>query len=102
MNEGTPEIHYALSRAWWFAGLATEAARASLWYGFEKLQLTEIIALVRPENVASIHVLKKLGLKFTGRQETFFGHIFHYYSVSATSCQPRDSTYTVRMQASDN
>jgi [ribosomal protein S5]-alanine N-acetyltransferase len=102
VNEGLPEIHYVLAREWWFAGLATEAASACLWYGFEKLSLKEIIALVRPENIASINVLKKLGMNFTGRQETFFDHTFHYYSVSATGWQPGDAAFTVRLLISDD
>ncbi len=50
----------------WGRGLATEAGRASLGFGFEVLGLDRIIALVLPENLASIRVLEKLGMRPEG------------------------------------
>lgn len=94
VNEGQPELHYLLGRAWWCAGLATEAARACLDYAFTKLRLTEVIALVRPENTASVRVLKKIGMQQAKRQQQFFGHNFHYYVISAADFQT--GTLTVR------
>jgi len=102
INEGKPEIHYLLAKAYWFAGLATEAARACLRYGFEELRLPEVIAIVRPENLASIHVLKKLGMRYAGRQEWFYDHNFHYYSVSAANYQPDNSPYQLRWVTADD
>jgi hypothetical protein len=45
--------------AYWGLGLATEAALASVRYGFADLGLKRIIGLVMPENIASVRVLKK-------------------------------------------
>jgi hypothetical protein len=45
-------------------GLATEAARASVRYGFETLRLSRIIGLVDPRNTRSVRVLEKSGLSF--------------------------------------
>jgi RimJ/RimL family protein N-acetyltransferase len=61
--EGWPgiEVGWTLRRAYWGRGYATEAARASLDYGFEKLNLTRIISLIAPDNVASIRVAERLG-----------------------------------------
>ncbi|MFN7946356.1 MAG: GNAT family N-acetyltransferase [Blastocatellia bacterium] len=83
VNEGKPELHYLLGRAWWCAGLATEAARACLDYAFTKLRLSEVIALVRPENTASVRVLKKIGMQHTGKQACYFNYYFYYYVTTS-------------------
>ena len=62
---GATDIGYRLHPDYWGKGLATEAARATLRYGFETLALDEVIALVLPGNVASIRVLEKLGMART-------------------------------------
>ncbi|MCA9054180.1 MAG: GNAT family N-acetyltransferase [Planctomycetaceae bacterium] len=64
------DVGYRLLPTYWGRGLATEACRASLSFGFETLGLKEILGLVLPENIASIRVLEKSGLKFDG--ETMF------------------------------
>lgn len=56
------EVAYLLGRNYWRQGLATEAARASLNFGFTDIKLEMIIAIVHPENRASRRVLKKLGM----------------------------------------
>ena len=48
----------------WGRGLATEAALPAIDYGFRQLGLKQIIGLVDPDNVASVRVLEKLGLRF--------------------------------------
>ena len=58
------EIIYALKPDYWGQGLATEAGQALLDASFESRQLTEIFALVFPQNIGSIRVLEKLGLSF--------------------------------------
>jgi RimJ/RimL family protein N-acetyltransferase len=58
------DIGYRLLPSYWGAGLATEAGRAALDYGFADLHLEEIIGLADPENVASVRVLEKLGMSF--------------------------------------
>ena len=58
-----PEIKYALLRAVWGRGLATEAARALLGYGAAAHGLQMIIATVDPDNHASQRVLAKAGMQ---------------------------------------
>jgi RimJ/RimL family protein N-acetyltransferase len=53
----------------WGKGYATEAAKACLEYGFEKLDAEKIIAFVHPENIASNRVLEKTGMKSKGLSE---------------------------------
>jgi RimJ/RimL family protein N-acetyltransferase len=57
------EIGYIFGRASWGRGIATEAARACLWYGFERLGYEEIGAGAKRENVASLRVVEKLGMR---------------------------------------
>jgi len=61
------EVAYLLSRRAWGKGLATEAARAAIRFGFETAGLEKIIGLVHPDNAASIQVLEKCGLSFSDR-----------------------------------
>lgn len=56
------EVGYLLDPAVWGKGYATEAARASLQWGFDHFPFPEIIALVHPENTASLRVAAKCGL----------------------------------------
>ena len=65
---GGPEIElgYILARAYWGRGLATEAARACLRYGFEKLHLQKIVSTTDPEHTASQRVLEKIGFQYVG------------------------------------
>ena len=60
------DLGFRFLPAHWGKGLATEAAQPWVDYGFTKLQLREIIGLAEPENHASIRVLEKVGMKFTG------------------------------------
>ncbi|MCY3647811.1 MAG: GNAT family N-acetyltransferase [Chloroflexi bacterium] len=64
--EGVAELGYALARPVWGQGLATEAARAALAYGFESLGLVRIFAYAVSTNAASLRVLEKLGMKREG------------------------------------
>ena len=58
------DIGYRFYRKYWGNGYATESAKACLEYGFEKLQLKRIIGRAMKENVASIIVLEKIGMRF--------------------------------------
>jgi RimJ/RimL family protein N-acetyltransferase len=61
MPDGQVDVGYRYLRAAWGRGLATEAALASLEYGFQRLGLPRIIARADPANVASVRVLEKIG-----------------------------------------
>ena len=58
----TPEIGWRLDKAYWHRGYATEAARAAIADGFDRIGLTEIISFTSPLNVASIRVMERLGM----------------------------------------
>jgi len=57
------EVAYLIHRPFWRRGFATEAGRAARDYAFEVLGRQRVIALIRPENVPSIGVARKLGLQ---------------------------------------
>ena len=60
------EIGWRLAHDYWGQGLATEAAHATLNYGFDVLEFERVVATVQSENWASIRVVQKLGMKPNG------------------------------------
>jgi [ribosomal protein S5]-alanine N-acetyltransferase len=57
------EVGYLIARAFWRRGFATEAARACRDYAFEVLDRARVLALIRPENLPSQGVARKLGME---------------------------------------
>ena len=55
-------LWYAINRAYWGQGYATEAAARLVRFGFEDAGLRRIFAECHPDNVASARVLQKIGL----------------------------------------
>lgn len=56
------EIGWRLTRSAWGHGYATEAAKAALAYGFETLELPEILAVTTATNVRSQAVMRRIGM----------------------------------------
>jgi len=78
------EVGYLLGRDFWGQGFATEAAWASLQFGFEDLAMKNIIVgIVHPENIASQRVLEKLGMTFAERAN-YFGMDCYRYTLEPT------------------
>ena len=65
-GEHKTEVGWRLDRAFWGRGLATEAAKASVTYGLETLELERLISIIQPGNVASRRVAEKAGLTLRG------------------------------------
>ena len=61
------DIGYELDCRYWGNGYATEAAHALLTFGFSELRVHRIWAHCVAENVASAHVLEKVGMQREGR-----------------------------------
>ncbi len=57
------EILYGVTRRFWGKGVAFEAAKSVVRFGFETLELPRIIAAIHPENKASRRILEKLGMQ---------------------------------------
>src|SRR5215203_4676893 len=59
------EISYMLKTEEWGKGFATEIARRLVEYGFDELNLTEVVATIDDNNFASIKVVEKAGMSFS-------------------------------------
>jgi ribosomal-protein-alanine N-acetyltransferase len=79
---GAPEVElgYDFNSNYWNRGYATESAIAVREYAWHTLGLTRLISLVRPSNVASCRVARKVGMT-REREITLSGHIYLVYAV---------------------
>jgi len=60
------ELGYDLHPDAWARGLATEAARAVMGQAFGPLRIDRVVAVVKPDHLASQRVLEKAGLHRAG------------------------------------
>lgn len=60
------EIGYSLARAWWGKGIASEAVRAVIDFGFVRMGLHRIEAGTIADNVESVRMLERIGFKREG------------------------------------
>lgn len=80
------EIGYLFNRRYWHNGYAIEAADAVKWFAFETLSLSSVCSIIRDNNIPSIKVALKNGMKPIGN---FVKHYYGFdmphtvYSVSA-------------------
>src|ERR1044071_7079049 len=59
-----PDVGFAFLPDFWNKGFGYEAAAAVLNDARERLQLNRVLAIVNPDNEASIRLLEKLGFSF--------------------------------------
>ncbi len=80
-ESGETEVGYAVAKEFWGKGYASESAEAFLEYGFNKLNLEKIVAVARPENIASRRVMEKIGMNYdyTGK---FYDRDLVHYSIN--------------------
>ena len=79
------EIGYDLSPDFWGQGYMTEALRAILQNGFERMGLNRIDALVYIENDRSVRLLQSLGFKQEGVLHEYFyldGKFYDHYLLA--------------------
>jgi [ribosomal protein S5]-alanine N-acetyltransferase len=69
-DKDEPEVGYRLDSKFWGKGFATEAALASIEYGFDRIELPYILGAAQRQNIASVRVLEKIGMTF--EKETIF------------------------------
>ena len=65
------EFGYDMARSFWGRGLATEAARAILAYGFATMDLHRIQAHTIADNHRSVRLLERLGFTREGTLRAF-------------------------------
>jgi len=72
-NSPDIEIIYRLDQNYWNQGIATEATKAAINYGFNSAKLYKIVAIAVPQHIASRRVMEKAGLKYEKNA--------HYYKI---------------------
>ena len=81
-NEQQPDIEvgYTLHKKFWGKGYATEIAKALIQYGFNKLNLSKLVAVTYPENIQSRRVLEKAGMRYM-KQSLYRGITVSLYEI---------------------
>lgn len=86
------EILYGIDKPCWNRGLVTEAAKATLRFGFEEAKLERIIALADPANVGTQRVMQKAGLRYE-KQAVYFDMECAYYALDREDYKADGSLY---------
>jgi ribosomal-protein-alanine N-acetyltransferase len=81
-------IGYIINRPFWRQGYATEGAAHCRDYAFEKLGKERIVVLVRPENVVSQSVARRIGGK-AERETNLAGYVHTVFGLSRKDWEPR-------------
>ncbi|MEH7443775.1 GNAT family protein [Bacillus sp. JJ1122] len=84
-NHNSAEIGYALSKDYWGKGIATEAAKELIHFGFNKMDLVRIQAKCLVENAGSERVMEKAGMTFEGILRKFIFIKETHYDVKMYS-----------------
>jgi len=99
LSSGNPEVGielaYMLAREEWGKGLALEAGRASLRYGFETLGVDSIAGLTLHVNRRSRAALERLGMRFV-RDANYYDFACVHYAIARADWRNDDSYYRVR------
>ncbi len=74
------EVGYRLLKEHWGKGYATEMTKVLIEYGFNKMDLKDIVGITHPENIASQNVLLKSGLIYV-KDAVFYGFLDKYYVI---------------------
>lgn len=87
-NAGVPGAGYMLHRDYWRQGYGTEALRAMVDYGFERLSLDRIELWIHEDNVASRRLAQKVGFAQRGQFRLKWAdhpasHMMAVYGLSA-------------------
>lgn len=77
---GEVEAGWVLKAEAWGHGYATEAARACVEWGFAKLDMPYVTAMIRPGNDPSVRVAERLGFA-PRREDALFGNPVAVYGL---------------------
>lgn len=75
---GQGKISFYIAKDYWGRGLATEAGRAFVRFGFEELGLARISTMVQVGNEASVRVLEKLGFTLVSTEVGELRSFYHF------------------------
>ena len=87
----TAEIGYALSKEYWGRGMATEATKELIKFGFNSMDLVRIQAKCLVENAGSERVMEKAGMAFEGILRKFIFIKGSHYDVKMYSIIKEDA-----------
>ena len=82
------EIGWRLGRRFWGQGIATEAARAALDFGFTDRGLNRIVSIHQLGNDASGRIMQKLGMRLDREMTDGRGRRVRVYGISRTEYDP--------------
>lgn len=60
-------LGYIVRRSHWGQGYGTECARAAIDFAFDKLNTPRVLALIRPDNLPSLHTAAACGMQPVGQ-----------------------------------
>lgn len=75
------EVVWGISPDFWGYGYATEAAKASLEWGFTNLNVDRLISVIHPDNMSSKRVAARIGEVYT-TTESVNGKVSDIYEVT--------------------
>ena len=78
------EIGWRIDKAFWNRGLATEAAIAARDVAFGRFALTRLVAMIHPDNLASLRVAEKIGMQ-SEKALVFDGDPYAIYAIGRAS-----------------
>ncbi len=79
------EVGYMIHRPYWRQGYAREAVAACHDYLFQHLDIAELVALVRPENLPSQATARSLGMQ-REKQALHYGMLHDVYVKNRPEC----------------
>jgi RimJ/RimL family protein N-acetyltransferase len=80
-GDGELEVGWHLHPDSWGQGFATEAARGALTRTFDR-GVGEVLAVVRPDNAASVKVCRRLGMERLGRTDRYYGTELELFRIT--------------------
>ncbi len=95
---GEIEVGYSFMKEHWGQGYATEAAGAWLRYGFERANLSRVVAVCVPENAGSRRVMEKLGMAYE-RNAHHYNTDCVFYSLARADFRPPPGLFAVHEES---
>lgn len=86
-GDGEVEVGWHLHPDSWGHGFATEAGRAAIEWAFAR-DHSEVLAVVRPDNNASLAVCGRIGLEHRGRTSRYYDSELELFGTSLRGEKP--------------
>lgn len=80
-NHQRGELGYWIGKLYWGMGYGTEATKAIIDYGFNRLNLNKICAQAFVHNPGSWRIMEKVGMTYEGTLKQHFVRFGHYIDI---------------------